>query len=276
MFTPLLELEADGPGRYRAPVAPESTGAMFGGQFLAQGLMAVLGELDPGWDVNSLHAYFLRPGDVTLPVDLEVAVIRDGRSFATREVVASQEGRERFRMLVSLKVGDDTPRYVAQAAPAVPPPASVTTTYEAFTLAQLDAQDWDGSARSMDILYVNPPGARGTPVCEPQLMWMRIAQRMGDEPAIHRAGLAYLSDSTLVDHIVLPHGLRWQDEDFIGTSLDHAMWFQRPARADEWLLFEQRVEATGDGRGLARGSFYDRAGALVAVCMQEGLMRWQD
>jgi acyl-CoA thioesterase-2 len=106
-------------------------------------------------------------------------------------------------------------------------------------------------------------------------MWMRIGEELADDPALHRAGLVYLSDSTLVDHIVLPHGLRWQDRDFLGTSLDHAMWFQRPARADRWLLYEQRVEATGGGRGLASGRFFDRDGELVAVCAQEGLMRWR-
>jgi acyl-CoA thioesterase-2 len=127
----------------------------------------------------------------------------------------------------------------------------------------------------MDIRYVNPPTApRGQPVTDSQLMWMRIPERLPDEPGVHQAALAYLSDSTLVDNVMLPLGLRWQDDDFEGTSLDHAMWFHRFARADDWLLFEQCVEATGAGRGLASGRFFTESGELVATCIQEGLMRW--
>jgi transcriptional regulator with XRE-family HTH domain len=142
---------------------------------------------------------------------------------------------------------------------------------------QTGESDWHGSARPMDIRYINPPsGSRGEPVTERQLMWMKIPERLPDEPAVHRAALAYLSDSTLVDHVMLPLGLRWQDPDFQGASLDHAMWFHSPARADEWLLFEQTVETTGGGRGLASGRFFNRSGTLVATCLQEGLMRWSD
>ncbi len=97
---------------------------------------------------------------------------------------------------------------------------------------------------------------------------------LDDAPATHQCGLAYLADSSLIDHVMLPHGLRWQDAGFDGASLDHCMWFHAPCRADEWLLYIQSVEATGRGRGLARGRFLDACGTLVATCMQEGLMRW--
>lgn len=127
----------------------------------------------------------------------------------------------------------------------------------------------------MDIRYVNPPAApRGVSITEDQRLWMRISEPLDDDPATHATGLAYLSDSTLVDHVVLPHGQRWQDPRLVSTSLDHAMWFHRPFRADEWLLFDQRVESTGRGRGLASGRFFTEAGRLVATCMQEGLIRW--
>ena len=127
----------------------------------------------------------------------------------------------------------------------------------------------------MDIRYVNPPLAPpGEAVLEPQRMWMRIPEQLGDDQAAHFAGLAYLSDSTLIDHVVLPQGRRWQDPALTGASLDHAMWFHRRARADDWLLFDQHVGATGRGRGFAHGRFFDRGGRLVASCAQEGLIRW--
>lgn len=272
----LIALEAAAPDRFVAPPAPDKGDRLYGGQFLAQCLAAAQRTVDDQRLAHSLHAYFLRPGDVDAPLDLAVERVRDGRSFSSREVVAAQGGRALFRLLVSLQVPEATPEYSGSVMPAVPQPEQVTFSYDDFTLAQTGDSDWHGAARPMDIRYVNPPTARrGEPVTEPQLMWMRIPQALPDDPAAHAAALAYLSDSTLVDNVMLPLGLRWQDPDFLGTSLDHAMWFHRPARADQWLLFEQRVEATGAGRGLASGRFFSASGELVATCVQEGLMRWR-
>ena len=274
MFSSLLRLEPT-PDGFTAPASPDKGERVFGGQFLAQCLAAAQTTVDGERDVNSLHGYFLRPGDVDLPVQIRVDRVRDGRSFSSRQAIAAQRGKELFRLLVSFQVPDETPEYAVAAMPQVPPPEEVAYTYDHFTLAQTNEDAWYGSDRPIEIRYVNPPSApRGTPVTEPQLMWMRVNEALPDAPGTHRAGLAYLSDTTLVDHIPLPHGLRWQDPNFGGTSLDHAMWFHRPARADEWLLFEQTVEATGGGRGLASGRLFTRGGALVATCMQEGLMRW--
>jgi acyl-CoA thioesterase-2 len=277
VFGPLMSLESPEPDRFTAPPSPDKGERLYGGQFLAQCLMAVEQTVAPGRGTHSLHAYFLRPGDVDQPLDIAVHRVRDGRSFSSREVVAEQRGKALFRMLASLQVPARTPAYAGHVMPAAPAAGQVPFTYDDFTLQQVGGSDWHGSARPMDIRYVNPPAApRGQPVTESQLMWMRIPERLPDDPAVHRAALAYLSDSTLVDNVMLPLGMRWQDEDFEGTSLDHAMWFHRFARADDWLLFEQRVEATGDGRGLASGRFFTRAGALAATCLQEGLMRWSE
>ena len=276
MFTELITLDDLGGGAFNAPEPPDKGDTLFGGQFIAQCLSAA--DMTLGGDrlVHSLHAYFLRPGDVHLPVAITVDPVRDGRSFSWRQTVASQHGRELFRMLASYQVPTASPDYARPQAPRVPPPAETPFTYGEFTMRETGEDTWHGFDRPMDVLYVNPPDApRGEPVTESQLMWMRINEPLPDTPAIHQAGLAYLSDTTLVDHLMLPHGLRWQDGDFLGTSLDHAMWFHRFTRADEWLLFEQTVESTGGGRGLARGYFFDRQGVLVATCMQEGLMRWQ-
>jgi acyl-CoA thioesterase-2 len=161
--------------------------------------------------------------------------------------------------------------------PVVPPPDAVPFTYDAFALAASGAETWSGAVRPMDIRYVNPPSTPvGVPVVEDQRLWMRIDEPLGDAPGVHSAGLAYLSDSTLVDHVVLPHGRRWQDPRLTGASLDHAMWFHRPCRTDAWLLFDQRAETTAGARGLASGRFFDRAGRLVATCLQEGLTRWSE
>lgn len=274
-FTPLVTLASPAADRFLAPAAPDKGERLYGGQFLAQCLLAAERTVGAPRAAHSLHAYFLRPGDVAAPLDIAVERIRDGRTFSSREVAAAQHGKTLFRMLVSLQDPGSSPGYAGHAAPAAPAPEQVSFTYDDFTLQQTGAADWHGSARPMEIRYVNPPAApRGEPVTERQLMWMRIPERLPDDPAVHRAALAYLSDSTLVDNVMLPLGLRWQDPDFDGTSLDHAMWFHRFARADQWLLFEQQVEAIGAGRGLASGRFFTRSGVLVATCLQEGLMRW--
>jgi acyl-CoA thioesterase II len=267
--------ESGGVDRFVAPAAPDKGDRLYGGQFLAQCLRAALSTVGADRDVHSLHGYFLHPGDVDLPLSIAVARLRDGRSFSAREVVAEQRGKRLFSMLASFQDPAETPQYTGHVMPEVPEPHSVTFSYDDFNRQQTGEADWHGSARPMDIRYVNAPTARrGEPVTENQLMWMKISEGLPDETAMHRAALAYLSDSTLVDHVMLPLGLRWQDRDFQGASLDHAMWFHCAARADEWLLFEQTVERTGGGRGLASGRFFNRSGELVATCLQEGLMRW--
>ena len=150
----------------------------------------------------------------------------------------------------------------------------MSLTHIEFSRQNGEAPDWDGESRPMDIRYINAPTAPlGEPVLEPQRTWLRIPEALSDDRAVHCAGLAYLSDSTLIDHVVLPHGRRWQEAELNGASLDHAMWFHRRARADEWLLFDQHVGSTGQGRGFAHGRLFDRGGRLVASCAQEGMIR---
>lgn len=274
-FAPLLDLVDRGGDRFGAPTAPENEGRMFGGQFLAQTLAAAQRCVEGDRHVHSLHGYFLREGDVSLGTELHVERVRDGRSFSQRSVRVLQQGRELFRSLLSFQVPEPGLEYDAPRMPEAPPAEAVPLSYDDFTEAELAKEGpWEGAVRPMEIRYVNPPTApRGEPVSEPQLMWMRISERLGADPCRHEAGLAYLADSTLIDHVLLPHGRRWQDDDIAGASLDHAMWFHRRTRADQWLLFDQRVEWTGAARGLAAGRFFDRNGRLVASCAQEGLIR---
>ncbi len=181
-------------------------------------------------------------------------------------------------MMVSYHVPEPGNDYAGAVMPTVPPPESVTFTYAQFHREMSgddEYVDQRESKRPWDIRYINAPtGPLGETVTDDQRMWMRLDETIGEEPGLQQAALAYLSDATLIDHIVLPHGLRWDSPDVDGTSLDHAMWFYRGARADEWLLFDQHVELTGDARGLVRGRFFTQSGELIAICCQEGLMRW--
>lgn len=226
----------------------------------------------------------MRGGDVSAETTLTVERIRDGRSFALRSVSAVQDGAELFRVTASFHAKEDGFDYQAgerYPIDRIPPPHEVELTYTDFTFQHPDVESssWWGHERPIEIRYINPPDALpdaqpGEPVVEPQLTWIRIVGDVGPDRAVNDVGLAYLSDATLVDHVMLPHGHRWQDARLTGTSLDHAMWFHRPALADRWLLFEQQVESTSGARGLTTGRLYDLDGALVATCGQEGLMRW--
>ncbi len=275
-FTALMSLEPSGDDRFMAPIAPERSGRMFGGQFLAQGLMAARATVKDR-DAHSLHAYFLRPGAVDAPTEFSVERVRDGRSFSSRCVTAWQNGKELFRMMVSYHVPEPGNDYAGAVMPKVPPPESVKFTYAEFHREMSgndEYVDQRESKRPWDIRYIDAPtGPLGEPVTDDQRMWMRLDEAISEEPGLQQAALAYLSDATFVDHIVLPHGLRWGSPDVDGTSLDHAMWFYRGARADEWLLFDQHVESTGNARGLVSGRFFTQSGELIATCCQEGLMR---
>ena len=303
-FMRMMALVETGPDRFTAPEAPESEGRMYGGQLLAQALAAAGRTVADDRQAHSLHAYFLAPGDVSTTVDLQVERVRDGRSFSSRCVSALQGGRELFRMVVSYHIEEPGEAFASHRMPDVPPPEQVALTYAAFSRSVGENQEpsargasptadasgstgsspvaggvlpweWDIESRPMDTRCINPADAPlGEPVGEDQRMWMRISEPLPESPGLHRAGLAYLSDSTLIDHVVLPHGRRWQEPGLTGASLDHAMWFHGPVRADEWLLFDQTVEATGSARGLAMGRIFDGDGILVATCAQEGLIRW--
>jgi len=277
MFAPLLNLARTESGTYLAPRSPEVANSMFGGQFLAQCIAAATDTVDRDRAIHSLHAYFLRPGDSEEPCELSVATIRDGRSFSHREISAFQDGKELFRMFGSWNIAESSPEFQGDRMPEVPPPDEVTYTYYQFCQDQMPDKDYLATItqRPIDIRYINPPQDRkNRSELENQLMWIRISDELPDEPWRHQAALAYISDSTLIDHITLPHGMRWMDQDFFGTSLDHTMWFHRPCKATDWVLFDQKVEWTGAGRGLASAKIWSQKGELLATCGQEGLMRF--
>lgn len=276
-FDSILELVRNEDDNFTAPSSPDKGLRMFGGQFLAQAIEAGTRTVDSDRSIHSLHAYFLRPGDTNLSVRYEVERMRDGRSFSHRRIVATQEGKEMFSMFASWSIPQYCPAYTGRIMPQVRTASKTEYSYLQFCRDQMPDREYENTIqkRPMDILYINPPQDRSKRAeIEDQLMWMRINVPISEQTSSHQAALAYLSDSTLIDHILIPHGKRWQDPDFEGTSLDHAMWFHGSCNATQWHLFEQSVVWTGDGRGLATGQIYSESGQLVATCAQEGLMRF--
>jgi acyl-CoA thioesterase-2 len=249
---------------------------VFGGQVLGQALSAASRTVD-GRLVHSLHAYFLRRGDVNAPIVYEVDTARDGHSFSNRRVVAIQHGRQIFNMTASFQV--DEPGLEHQATmPDVPPPEGLPDVTEVP-----DQELQRVSERMRRFLTQRRPfqvrpvrhgvgGASGS--VEPaKYVWMRAVDRVPDDPVLHSTLLAYLSDYELLGTATLPHGVRFVDEQVQMASLDHAMWFHRPCRLDDWLLFSFDSPSASGARGLARGMIFRRDGVLVASTAQEGLIR---
>jgi acyl-CoA thioesterase-2 len=254
-----LDLEQLEVNLFRGQSRDMGTRHVFGGQVIGQALVAAERTVD-GRVPHSLHAYFLLPGDVSAPIVYQVDRIRDGRSFSARRVQAIQHGRPILSMIASFQVPE---RGLEHAAPMpdVPPPDVLAPSIE------LRAQG------AIEFRPVEPEG-RGRAAREArQAFWFRVAERIPDDPALHRCLLAYASDWALAGTALLPHGRSWDDEGMIVASIDHALWFHRAARVDEWLLYAMDSPSAQSARGLSRGRVYDRAGRLVASVAQEALMR---
>jgi len=274
----LLELERLEVNLFRGLSPDEDRQRVFGGQVAGQALIAAGRTVDHG-HVHSLHAYFLRPGDPRIPIIFDVDRIRDGRSFTTRRVVAIQHGRAIFNLSASFHVAEVGPEH-QYTMPDAPDPDSLPTTRERLEpyadQFPPDFVDWIRRERPIDTRsselprWLNPvPSAR-----EPeQLVWFRANGILPDDELLHACIVAYASDLTLLDTAVMAHANSWDDDRFMIASLDHAMWFHRPFRADEWLLYHQKSPSAQGARGLAEGFIYRRDGGLAVTVMQEGLIR---
>jgi acyl-CoA thioesterase-2 len=272
----LLDLEEIDTDVYRGRNERGRMGRLFGGQVAAQSLVAAGRSVEQG-RAHSLHGYFLRPGDPSHPVLYTVDRIRDGRSFTTRLVVARQRGHAIFNMAISFHV--DEAGYEHQLPmPDAPDPEAVPT-WEELVKKQLDhlpkeMRAWVGGPRAIDLRYVHVPSYLGGPAFEgPSLVWMRVTRAIGDEPMVHQSLLTYASDISLLDNMVRPYGRIGRLGPLMTASLDHALWFHRDFRVDDWLLYVQESPAAAGARGFARGMIYTREGRLVASVAQEGLMR---
>ncbi len=275
----LMRLESLGDDRFRGATEDIGTPAVFGGQVLGQALMAASRTVETERPAHSLHAYFLLPGDPHAPIDYAVSRVRDGRSFATRHIVATQQERTIFEMSASFQRVEDGVEHQAPM-PAAPPPEDVASDVaQRRALGDRIPARWKerfGGERPIEFRTVDAPDwlAPAPRPAEAQI-WMRAVAALPDEPALHRALLAYASDHGLLRAALLPHGLSFMQKRLRAASLDHSMWFHRDFRLDDWLLYCIDSPSAQGARGLCRGQIFARDGRLVASVAQEGMVRVQ-
>ncbi|EGD57288.1 palmitoyl-CoA hydrolase [Novosphingobium nitrogenifigens DSM 19370] len=273
----LLDVDDAGPDAFTGHRRPGGKGRMFGGQVIAQGLVAAERTVAPDRPVHSLHAYFLRGGDETLPVDFTVERDLDGGSFANRRVVAAQAGKPILTLLASFHRREEG-AFHADPMPDVPPPEGLRSEAElrAEFIDRLPEDKREIMLRTRPI-ELRPVEARHWMGAAPREArshtWFRAAAALPDDPRVHRAVLAYASDMNLLGTCTLPHGLSWITGNVMAVSLDHAIWFHDDFRADEWLLYVCDSPWAGGARGFNRGRIYTRDGRYVASVAQEGLIR---
>jgi acyl-CoA thioesterase-2 len=269
----LLDLEAIEVNIFRGVSPDEKRQRVFGGQVAGQALVAAGRTVERG-DVHSLHAYFLRPGDTTVPILYEVDRIRDGRSFTTRRVVAIQHGRAIFNLSASFHVREEGVDHQVPM-PEAPDPESLPTYQERLAPYAKQLGDWLNRPQPIDQRYVDNGGGlfRAGVSAPRQQVWIRADGRLADGQLLHACVVAYASDMSLLDSTILPHPVSWEDPRLMSASLDHAMWFHRPFRVDEWMLYDQESPSASGARGLARGSIFTRDGRLAVSVVQEGLVR---
>lgn len=276
----LLDLEEIEKNHYRASSPKDGWQRVYGGQVIGQALVAASRTVPEDRHAHSLHGYFLRPGDTQIPILYTVDRIRDGRSFTTRRVVAVQHGNAIFNMSISFQVAESGFDHQLPM-PEAPPPESLKDERElrsewARQLSDATAESFDGD-RSIEIRPVDPVDIFNPTKRPPeQMCWMKSRERLPDDLRLHQCVLAYLSDWSLLDTATLPHAVSFTQTNMQMASLDHAMWFHRPFRADEWLLYVQDSPSANGARGLNRGLIYNEAGVLVASTTQEGLIRIHD
>ena len=273
----LLQLERLEENLFRGQSRDIGTRYVFGGQVVGQALSAAQRTVDPARAVHSLHAYFLRAGDIEAPIVYEVDRARDGKSFSVRRVVAIQHGQPIFNFSASFQVAEPGVEHQV-AMPEVPAPEDVPPRepLPAAELANLPIklQRWLGRKGPFEFRYVNPRNELKPEKRPPfQQIWFRLIDRAPDDATLHRAMLAYASDFHLIGTATLPHGISYLQQNVQMASLDHALWFHRPFRVDDWLLYSCDSPSAQGARGLTRGMIFSRDGILVASTAQEGMIR---
>ena len=276
----LLSLERLEDNLFRGQSRDIGTKYVFGGQVLGQALSAAQATLDKLEDAraaHSLHAYFLKAGDIEHPIVYQVDRTRDGGSFSVRRVTAIQHGQPIFFLAASFQKHEDGGEHQL-SMPEVPKPEDIEPTPalppEVFAKLPSKVQRWLSRMGPFEFRHVYPRDDLNPPKRPPfQQVWFKLGERVGDAPELHRALLAYASDFHLLGTATFPHGISYYQPNVQMASLDHALWFHRPFRADDWLLYSIDSPGAQGGRGLARGLIYDRNGKLVASTAQEGLIR---
>ncbi len=273
----LLELDEVGDGVFVGQSQDLGWGRVYGGQVLGQALSAAERTVDPSRLAHSLHGYFLRPGNPNQPIEYRVEQTRDGRSFSARRIRAEQAGRPIFFMAASFQVPESGLEH-QDPMPEVPEPdglLSYTDLIRRFEDVLPDAiKDWAMMDFPIEMRPVEVSNPMSPVVKEPvQRVWIRAEANLPEKPSLHRYLLAYASDFFLLDTALMPHGRTYWQGNLRTASIDHAMWFHRNFRMDDWLLYSMDSPAASGARGLVRGQFFDRRGRLVASVAQEGLIR---
>ncbi|MFC1408363.1 acyl-CoA thioesterase [Streptacidiphilus sp. N1-12] len=272
----LLDLEQIEVNIFRGRSPEESLQRVFGGQVAGQALIAAGRTVASDRPVHSLHAYFLRPGIPGVPIVYQVDRIRDGRSFTTRRVLGVQQGRTIFALTADFHLPEESPFTHQLPMAPVPQPEELPTALEEVGSVLGELPPFISRRQPFDIRYVERLRwtAEELAGVEPRsAVWLRTNGRLGDDQLVHACAVTYASDMTLLDAVRIPVEPLWGTRHFDMASLDHAMWFHRPFRADDWLLYQQESPVAIGGRGLARGQLFNRQGELVVSVMQEGLFR---
>jgi len=249
-------------------------GRVFGGQVLAQSLVAATRTVE-GRPVHSLHGYFLRPGDIDLPITFSVDRLRDGRSFSTRRVQAYQKGEPIFSMIASFQETDPGLEHQDEFPQDIPAPETLPSAAELIGDNPHPVAQYWAKARPFDMRHVGSPiyfSVKGEPVAH-QAVWIKALGDMPADAQLHTAALAYASDYSVLESIYRRHGIAWSHPGLKSASLDHAMWFHREPKVDEWMLYVQESPSASGGRGLSLGRIFSQDGRLLATVAQEGMVR---
>ncbi|WP_256752004.1 acyl-CoA thioesterase II [Mesorhizobium sp. Mes31] len=273
----ILDLERLEHNLYRGRSPQVEWQRVFGGQTIAQALVAAQRTVEPDRYVHSLHGYFMRPGDIKVPIIYEVDRIRDGGSFTTRRVLAIQHGQAIFSLEASFQVDEKGLEHQFALPDDVPPPEGLQTQRQLLEKAERVPEAvrrfW-ARERPLELRPVNLQHYESRDKLPPrQNVWIRLAGPVPDDRALQSVLLAYLSDMTLLDTSTFAHGRGLFDPDIQAASLDHSMWFHRPHALDGWLLYAQDSPSSSGSRGFSRGTLYARDGTLIASMAQEGLIR---
>ena len=275
-LTNLLTLERIEANLFRGNCQDIGGKSVFGGQVLGQAINAA-GQTVVDRGLHSLHGYFLLPGDMKAPVIYSVDRIRDGKSFSTRQITAIQHGKSIFIMTASFQIGEAGVEHQA-TMPDVPPPDNLPSTLDLRKrLADMDPDQLMGRPvrpLPIEIRPIQPANPYLVAVHPPiQRVWLRAVAPLPEDTCLHQAVLAYASDFGLLRTASLPHGISLRQKNIHAASVDHAMWFHRPFRADQWLLCDMESPSASGARGLAQGRFFNQEGVLIATVAQEGLIR---
>ena len=268
---------------YEGDSSPQPGGHVFGGQVMGQAVTAVGRTVPEGRRIHSMYSYFLAPGDPAHPIRFEVDALRDGGSFSVRRVLATQPGRteeegERTILAMTASFQEEQEGLEhAEHAPEAPDPEGLPTTAEVLAGIEHPVAEYWSTQRPIDIRHVTDPiYLRPDPAsdsADAQMVWMRTLAPVDADPLLHDAILAFASDYTPFEPILRKQGLSWMTPGLKMATIDHAIWWHRHVRADEWLLYVQRSPSASGGRGLTHGQIFDRSGELVATVTQEGMIR---